>query len=257
MAAIPDYDRIDANFQLATGAIFANAKTGEVLETRDVYITCCGLPVVDYNMVFLKRPAHEVEASLDRGARYFEDQKLPYRVCARADRVGAARRVLAQRGLLECAPVPGMQLAPIPDAERAPGGLEIRRVEDAATLADFQRVAFEGFGLPIVAAPLFLTEQFQQLSDVALFMGYAGGEPACTSALVASAGVAGIYWVVTLERFRGRGYGETITWQAVRSGRELGCDVASLQASDMGRPVYERMGFVNDRDYARFDAPSG
>jgi GNAT superfamily N-acetyltransferase len=149
-----------------------------------------------------------------------------------------------------------MQLSPIPEPPKTPAGLEIRRVGEAEGLADFQKTAFEGFGLPSAAAPLFLTEHLLPLPGVTLFVGYARGEPVCTSGLVVTAGVAGIYWVATLERFRGRGYGEAVTWQAVAAGREMGCDVASLQASELGRPVYERMGFVNDRDYARFDSPA-
>jgi hypothetical protein len=40
---------------------------------------------------------------------------------------------------------------------------------------------------------------------------------------------------------RGRGYGEAVTWAATQVGSGL---PAVLIASDPGRPVYERMGFV-------------
>ena len=255
MTAIPEFDPIEANYQQATGVFVATSKLGEVLEAQDVYITNSGFPVFDYNMVFVKRPDHELAASLEKAARYFEGRKLPYRVCVRADRADECRSLLLPRGFAEPQPFPGMQLSPIPEVPKAPAGLEIRRVCDAETLADFQKTAFEGFGLPSAAAPLVLTEHLLPLPGVVLFAGYAGGEPVCTSGLVVTAGVAGVYWVATLERFRGRGYGEAATWQAVAAGQEIGCDVASLQASEMGRPVDERMGFVNDRDYARFDSP--
>lgn len=249
-------DPIDTNFQLATGAFIATSKTGEVLEARDVYVTNCGVPVADYNLVFLKRPGYKVEAALDRAARYFESSGLPYRVSVRADQADSCRRVSSERGFVERAPVPGMRLSPLPAIPEAPAGVEVRRVADAETLADFQQTAFEGFGLPTAAAPLFITENFVALPDVALFVGYVDGQPACTAALVATAGVAGVYWVATREGLRGCGYGAAITWEAVRAGQDRGCGVASLQASDMGRPVYERMGFVRDREYARFDSPT-
>jgi len=248
-------DPIDANFQLATGAFIATSKTGEVLEARDLYVTNCGVPVADYNLVFLKRPGYKVQAALDRAACYFEGRSLPYRVSVRADQADACRRVASERGFVERAPVPGMRLSPLPAIPDAPAGLEVRLVADPETLADFQKTAFEGFGLPTAAAPLFITEDFVALPDVALFVGYVDGRPACTSALIATAGVAGVYWVATREEHRSRGYGAAITWEAVRAGRDRGCHLASLQASDMGRPVYERMGFVRDREYARFDSP--
>jgi hypothetical protein len=44
---------------------------------------------------------------------------------------------------------------------------------------------------------------------------------------------------------RGRGYGEAITWAATLADPSV---PAMLVATDMGRPVYERMGYsVLDR----------
>jgi len=59
--------------------------------------------------------------------------------------------------------------------------------------------------------------------------------------------------VGTLEAQRGRGFGEVMTAHAARQGRARGCDHASLQASVMGRPVYERMGFRQNREYRNFE----
>ena len=253
--ALSALDPIDANFQLATGAFVATSKSGEVREDQDHYLANAGVPVVDYNLVFLKRPGYKIEATLDKSAAYFEERKLPYRVCLRSDQADACRAALQARGFVERDPVPGMQLDPIPDAAAGVAGLEVCHVSDAATLEDFQKTAFEGFGLPAASAPLFLTEQLAGLPGVELFVGYVAGEPACTSALVTTTDIAGIYWVATLARFRGRGYGAALTWQAAWAGRKQGCRVAILQASELGRPVYARMGFVHDRDYARFDSP--
>lgn len=250
-------DPIDANYRLATGAYIATSKTGEVLDARDLYITNTGLPVPDFNLVFPKRPDYRVEKTLDKAAAYFDAKGLPYRVSVRADRADACRALLARRGFLEGKAIPGMVLAPIPEAPPLVEGLAVRRVDDARTLEDFRQTAFEGFGLPVAGAPLFLTEEFLALPNAALFVGYAADEPASTAALVCTEDVAGIYWVATRERFRGRGYGEALTWQAVAAGRDAGCPVASLQASELGRPVYARMGFVHDRDYVHFEAPEG
>ena len=65
--------------------------------------------------------------------------------------------------------------------------------------------------------------------------------------------VAGIYWVGTLEAWRGKGYGAALTVVAACEGKERGCTVASLQASVMGYPVYERIGFKHDRTYFGFE----
>ena len=76
-----------------------------------------------------------------------------------------------------------------------------------------------------------------------MYTGFLDGEPVATSALFMSNHVAGVYNVATLNAYRRRGFGEAMTWHAVREGAAAGCGMASLQASEMGRPIYERMGF--------------
>jgi predicted acetyltransferase len=72
---------------------------------------------------------------------------------------------------------------------------------------------------------------------------------------VKSGTTAGIYNVATLPSHRKRGYGEAMTWRAVAGGAAAGCDVAILQASQMGRPIYERMGFRLVAPYRTFHRP--
>lgn len=43
-----------------------------------------------------------------------------------------------------------------------------------------------------------------------------------------------------------------MSWNAVSAGEELGCDMATQQASVMGRPVYERMDFKVTADFRRY-----
>jgi hypothetical protein len=40
-----------------------------------------------------------------------------------------------------------------------------------------------------------------------------------------------------------------MTWAAVAGGQALGCTIANLQASQVGRLVYEGMGFEHAYDY--------
>jgi GNAT superfamily N-acetyltransferase len=104
----------------------------------------------------------------------------------------------------------------------------------------------------VPAAKLFLTESMLDLPTVRFYLGCVDGEPACSGALVATGDVAGIYWVATREAYRGRGFGTAMTWAAIEGGVELGCRMASLQASELGRPVYETMGFAHAGGHRQF-----
>ena len=69
-------------------------------------------------------------------------------------------------------------------------------------------------------------------------------------------GVAGIYWVGSLDEARGRGLGRAVTAAATNAGFDLGAEVASLQASPMGGPVYLAMGFETIYDYRLLLSPA-
>ena len=75
------------------------------------------------------------------------------------------------------------------------------------------------------------------------FTGVADGAIVASAGLFTGSGVAGIYSVATAETHRGRGYGGALTSAAIETGRALGLETAVLMASEMGAPVYRRLGF--------------
>jgi ribosomal protein S18 acetylase RimI-like enzyme len=54
---------------------------------------------------------------------------------------------------------------------------------------------------------------------------------------------AGVYWVGTVAGGRQRGLGEHCTRVVTNAAFERGAQVVALEASPMGFPIYERMGF--------------
>jgi predicted acetyltransferase len=67
--------------------------------------------------------------------------------------------------------------------------------------------------------------------------------------------VVGVYAVGTSTVARRRGIATAMTWAAVQAGREWGCAAATLQASEMGEPVYRAMGFETVARYVTFEEP--
>ncbi len=132
---------------------------------------------------------------------------------------------------------PALVLAPIPDAgPSAPEGLDIRRVVDAAGLADFRSVSqTPSVYLPSLAAVLH--------PAVALLVGYVGGRAVATARLTCLGSVVELMGVVTVAAARRQGYGTALTWAALAAGRARGCTAATLTATAMGLPLYQRMGF--------------
>ena len=89
--------------------------------------------------------------------------------------------------------------------------------------------------------------------DVRLFLGSLDGQPAASGLLIRSGDVAGVYSIGVVEEFRRQGLGEAMSWAVLRAGREAGCHVGVLQSSEMGYPLYERMGFETVVTYHHFE----
>lgn len=168
---------------------------------------------------------------------------------------------LERHGLVRDGTWPAHAL-PIHDLVEPPPvpGLEIRRVASGTDLDAY---------LGIVGQALSPSAAFtEMLGDACRAIGFAedapeehvigllDGAPVATASLMVAGGAAGIYNVATLEAARRRGIGAAMTAAAVRRGGERGLELATLQASAMGRPIYERLGFRFVCDLVPFRPPA-
>ena len=73
--------------------------------------------------------------------------------------------------------------------------------------------------------------------------GIVDGRLMATGLATASGPVGWLGAIVVAAEHRGRGYGRAVTEELSRRLRAAGCVTLSLEATDAGRPMYERMGF--------------
>jgi ribosomal protein S18 acetylase RimI-like enzyme len=69
------------------------------------------------------------------------------------------------------------------------------------------------------------------------------GEPASVVVSQDLEGDCSIWCVATLPDARGRGLAAGLMRRALADGRERGCEISTLQATKLGQPVYERLGY--------------
>jgi GNAT superfamily N-acetyltransferase len=151
-----------------------------------------------------------------------------------------------------------MALDPLPptDSVAPPPGHEIRRIADAAGVADHIRTAADGFGIPQAWMEAIMSEDLVGTPGASVYVGYTDGEPVTTGLGVRTGRTIGVYNIATIESARGRGYGTAMTVRIVDDGAAGGCDVAILQATDMGKPIYERLGFRTVVEYSGYVDPA-
>lgn len=138
-------------------------------------------------------------------------------------------------------------LSSIPDRIDA---LTIREVCNEEDLQNFSKVCNSAFDISDECQKL--AEDSQRAGHAKLFVGLVGATAVACSMLMMVDGVAGVYWVGTLQDYRGKGFGTALTWEAVRAGMEQKADFATLQATPEGKTVYEKMGFVTAANFNNY-----
>jgi ribosomal protein S18 acetylase RimI-like enzyme len=154
--------------------------------------------------------------------------------------------------------MPGMAMHPIPARNGASmlPDLDIREATDAEGLAAHIRAAAVGFGIPAEWLRPLITGDLLGHRDVRLYVGYHDDEPVVAGLGVRVDTTIGIYNIATVPDARRRGYGTAMTERIIHDGARDGCDVAVLQASEAGKPVYERMGFRTVVEYDAYSDPA-
>jgi GNAT superfamily N-acetyltransferase len=246
--------RADANYYHSWGALARIMDGGAVVEDDGLLLTDLGLGVRHLNVAFVTRPLADPVKQVRHAMEFFAERGSPFVVRIREGLDPASEAACEHLGMPYADTVPGMASVAM-TALPAPAELSIERVTTPEALVAFCLVVGRGFDLPGELAERLLPPAILLEPDIDLFLGHAEGKPVATSTLIRSDGVAGVHHVATLPEFRRRGLGEAMTWHAVAAGARYGCDMAALQASEMGRPIYERMGFRLVSPYRTFHLP--
>jgi GNAT superfamily N-acetyltransferase len=130
---------------------------------------------------------------------------------------------------------------PLPES---PPELRIVRVEDADTAADLERTLIDGYPAPMLAP----FERVRLFTPAALeargwhnFVGYLDDRPVVAGSSYVDRQLLRVENIAALPEVRGRGFGRAITAATIAVDASK---PATLVASDLGRPIYERLGFV-------------
>lgn len=231
---------------------------GSVVQTEGgVTAFGTGLPIALFNQIVVTAE-DATDAGLVAAIRTLRTRGSPFYLVLRREIDDPFGPLAIDLGLSRVDFVlPGMALHPIsiPRDPRIPEGHEIRRITDAAGLDEHIRTLAAGFEISEPILRPWIGEDLWRRDGCAVYVGYTDGRPVTTGFGVRGGRTIGVYNIATVETARRRGYGEAMTARVAADGAAAGCDVAILQASEMGRPIYERLGFrtVIGRDVYRGD----
>jgi ribosomal protein S18 acetylase RimI-like enzyme len=239
---------LDANFAELI-RWYASRPGGEVVEADDVTMCATGVAfrAVNCAVAIDLDPANADDRIAEVGA-WFEARGVPWRwVVGPTSGPADLGDRLARAGFEPNRGSVGMVLDLDGfEPEPTPAGVEIVTVDDLAGLAAWESIQRTALDLDETRTRAWGDAHDRALGpDVPLrdWIAFLDGVPVASAALFVGAGVAGIYNVATAPEARGRGIGRAVTAAALAEAVRRGERTAVLGASELGYPVYRRLGF--------------
>jgi GNAT superfamily N-acetyltransferase len=195
----------------------------------------------------------QVETAIDESLAWFQARQAPFVFWWTSERSAPAdlNERLVGRGFSPWdVNAPGM--AARLDAldygalERTPPGFTIERVTDAVGLERFKQAFIAGLEVPEWAGQAWVDATLALgigRTPWTMYVGLLNGEPVASNMLFNGAGVASVYGVATVPAARRQGIGAAITLIAYQEAQALGYQHGVLFGTELGVPVYRRIGF--------------
>jgi GNAT superfamily N-acetyltransferase len=205
------------------------------------------IPLSFFNASLQERPA----ATADELRSMLATMQRRAKACPHPSLIGLCedwlpadwQAIAAKEGFSFVLSMTGMAADDLLPARRPSPQLEYRRVEDDATARDLAMINAHAYQMP--------TEVWECLCNLQLwhadsygYVGYRDGQAVSSAAALPIEGAMYIALVATEPGEHGKGYAEAVMRHAIKEGEAgMGKRRLVLHASDMGRPLYQSMGF--------------
>ena len=207
-----------------------------------------GLGVSDFNIaVVVDEPVANPRAAVREAIQWF---------AMRGNNVRFDLRGSVDGPLLAAAMVEGcafkfreavMVMYPLPGSMAPITRLELRDVSSERDVELYCSVDREEFSDQDFQRAM--VERSVAMEGVTLHLGLLEGRPVARSMGVRRDELVSVHNVYTPPSLRKQGFGTALTAAAIEAGRAAGATAACLEATVLGFPVYERMGFERVDDY--------
>lgn len=201
--------------------------------------------------------------ALERALELYREAGHVPSLMTRDHRDAALHEVLPAAGWQPLLTLPGMILEARPPREPSPSDVEVHAVERDADRERWIEGNLNGFagddGERAALRSAFQTLGSLAAEQVVAFWAEADGRGvgSAMGELDPATGFGVVGWVGTDRAYRRRGIGRAVTLATIEALYRLGATAIALQASPMGLPVYERLGFRTICGYRLWLPPEG
>jgi GNAT superfamily N-acetyltransferase len=135
-------------------------------------------------------------------------------------------------------------------------GIDIRLVDNDTMRAEYLKVVLGGYGVdglpPELAQRVIFSVASLDDPRVAAYAAYRDGVALGGCMVFVDGGVGGLQWAATLPAARGSGIGKALLRACVDAAFAMGADATAGQASQMGLPLWQSLGFDVVGHYRRY-----
>ena len=126
-----------------------------------------------------------------------------------------------------------------------PEGLKIKEVLNLDELKIWTDILVKSFGFPeiIQSYKKYFINAGLESPISHYYLGFLNGNPVATGVLFDGEGAAGLFYIGTIPKARRKGIAKTMVYYLLNEAKNRGYHISILQASEMGYPVYKKIGF--------------
>lgn len=240
-------DAMEANMLLPMTLFAKYVTTQEIVFEPDVTVVRAEMEDDTYNYVvdakFESKSAPErIQAVLG----HYKEKNLPFSWWVGENNTPKdLAQLLKAAGLKEKEEDIGMFM-PLTETVPIQNSLDIHRIEERQKLKDFAAIFIALCRYEAIYEEYYQLIPpilYQRQTPIRFYVGYEGNIPVTTGLLVLHANVAGVYYIMTHPSYRRKGYGSAMMHHLLKCAKQEGFHLATLQASEEGKSLYERMGF--------------
>lgn len=183
---------------------------------------------------------------LEEAISFFKDEKRDFIVWIRDHKDLGFEHSITSKGYTSMRDpgIAGMMINNRIEEKSVPSGYTLKKVESLKGISDYAKVTKDAFSKEDdVLSVMYGHIGILMGDNISAFVLYKDGEPVAASTTIYSDGVAGIYYLGTIEGHRGHGIGSYMTSVSTNAGFDMGADTVILQASLVGEPIYKKLGY--------------
>jgi hypothetical protein len=230
----------------------------DMAEQGDILFVCGAntFPAVNFVIRVGRRVKSSSEKLISQAKEFFGRRKRSFTIIVRTHIDKDLLDQCRELNLFQVSDSPGMFVEGMLEDRPFPDGVTLKRVTNEAMVNDFAEVvalSYTTLGMPEnVGRSMFSDPNAFLVPHLYAVVAYRDGKPASCALALMSHGIAGIYYVGTVEAARGMRLAEHCTRAVGNAAIRLGARCVILQASVYGEPVYKRMGYKEFTRYPWF-----